>query len=49
MFTSDVTKARSFTRNLVYLNYHLFTHSDVSYRFNGENENIMLELQLSLA
>ena len=24
-------------------NYQLFAHSDVSYRFNGENDNVVLE------
>ena len=24
-------------------NYHLFAHHDVSYRFNGENDNVVLE------
>ena len=26
------------------VNYHLFTHSDISYRFNGENNKVMLVL-----
>ena len=25
------------------MNYRLFTHTDVSYRFNGENDNVVLE------
>ena len=28
-------------------NYGLFTHSDVSYRFNGENDNVVLEFVIS--
>ena len=24
-------------------NYHLFAHSDISYGFNGDNDNIILE------
>ena len=27
--------------------YHIFSHNDVSYRFNGENVNVMLELQIT--
>ena len=30
------------------VNYRLFSHSDVSYRFNGKNDNVVLELTLSL-
>ena len=26
-----------------YVNYHKFSHNDISYRFNGENVNVMLE------
>ena len=25
------------------VNYHLFSHGDVSYRFNGKNDNVVLE------
>ena len=25
------------------VNYRLFSHGDVSYRFNGENDNVVLE------
>ena len=25
-------------------NYHLFAHSDVSYRFNGKNDNICVRI-----
>ena len=28
------------------VNYRLFSHGDVSYRFNGENDNVVLELNL---
>ena len=31
------------------VNYRLFTHSDVSYRYNRENNDVMLELLLSSA
>ena len=39
MFTCDITKAHSSASN-----YCLFALSDVSYRFNGENDNVVLEL-----
>ena len=42
MFTCDVTKARSFVL-LLAMNYRLFSHGDVSYRFNGKNDNVVLE------
>ena len=29
-------------------NYRLFAHSDVSFRFNGECDNIVLELEIVL-
>ena len=28
------------------VNYHLFSHGDVSYRFNGKNDNIVLEFEI---
>ena len=34
MFTCDVSKALSHAISLT-VNYRLFAHSDVSYRFNG--------------
>ena len=46
MFTCDVTKARSFARNFVSRDYRLFSHGDVSYRFNGKNDNVVLEYWL---
>ena len=33
-------KPRSFPRSSFTVNFHLFTHSDVSYRFDGENDNV---------
>ena len=27
------------------VNYCLFSHAEVSYRFNGKNDNVMLELK----
>ena len=44
MFTSDVTKARFLHAITFTVNYRLFTHRDVSYRFNGENDNVVIEL-----
>ena len=29
-------------------NYRLFAHSDVSYRFNGESDYVMLELKINI-
>ena len=31
------------------VNYRLFSHGDVSYRFNGKNDNVVLELLLKNA
>ena len=28
------------------VNYRLFSHGDVSYRFNGKNDNVVLELSV---
>ena len=30
------------------VNYRLFSHGDVSYRFNGKNDNVVLEFRISL-
>ena len=30
------------------VNYRLFSHGDVSYRFNGKNDNVVLELLISI-
>ena len=43
MFSCDITKARSFACNFIAVNYCLFAHSDVSYSFNGESNNVLLE------
>ena len=43
MFTCNVTKARSFARISLAVNYRSFSHGDVSYRFNGKNDNVVLE------
>ena len=29
------------------VNYRLFSHGDVSYRFNGENDNVVLESNIT--
>ena len=47
MFTCDVTKACSFICTALTVNYRLFTHSDVPYRFNGEKDNILLDYLLT--
>ena len=31
---------------LLAVNYRLFSHGDVSYRFNGKNDNVVLESML---
>ena len=31
------------------VNYRLFSHGDVSYRFNGKNDKVVLELLLKLS
>ena len=36
MFTCDVLKVLSFACISLAVNYRLFIHGDVSYRFNGE-------------
>ena len=38
-------RARSHAISLA-VNYRLFSHSDVSYRFNGKNDNVVLELMI---
>ena len=43
MFTCDVTKACSFARNLVSRELLFISHGDVSYRFYGGNDNVVLE------
>ena len=47
MLTCDITKSRCITSTLLTVNYHLFAHSDVSYRINGKKDNIVLELNLT--
>ena len=46
MFTCDVTKAHSFAHLCFTVNYRFFAHSDFSYRFNGEKDNIVLEYSM---
>ena len=29
------------------VNYRLFSHGDVSYRFNGKNDNVVLEFKVT--
>ena len=38
MFTCDVTKACSVSLTV---SYRLFAQSNVNYRFNGENDNVV--------
>ena len=54
-FSADVNvymqrhKSGSFARNFVSWNYRLFSHVDVSYRFNGKNDNFVLKLYIKNA
>ena len=43
MFTYEVTNAHSLSCSSFTVNYCLFTHSNVSYRFFREKDNVMLE------
>ena len=50
LFSADVnviqatSQKRAFSHAISFtVNYSLFTHSDVSYRFNGENDHVVLE------
>ena len=53
-FSADVLKylhATSQKRTLSHalslaVNYRLFSHGDVSYRFNGKNDNVVLEFKI---
>ena len=47
MCTCDVTNARSFARNFVSPELSFISHSDVSYRFNGKNDNVVLEFVIT--
>ena len=49
MFTYDVTKRAPSHAISLAVNYRLFSHGDVSYRFNGKNDNVVLEYLLSLS
>ena len=44
MFTSQ-KHALSHTISLA-VNYRFFSHRDVSYRFNGKNDNVLLEFPI---
>ena len=46
MFTCDVTKARSLARNFVCRELSFIFTRDVSYRFNGKNDNVVLESKI---
>ena len=43
MFTCDVKKARSFASNFVSRELSFISRGYVSYRFNGKNDNVVLE------
>ena len=45
MFTCEITKARSFACNFVYCEVSF----GVSYTFNGENDNVVLESKIFTA
>ena len=44
MFTCDVITARIFARNFVSRELSFIFTRDVSYRFNGKTDNVVLEL-----
>ena len=46
MCTCEVTKARSFARNFLLCELSFICISDVSYRFNLENDYVLLEFKL---
>ena len=46
MFMCDVTKTPHYARYFVTVNYCLFANGDVSIRFNGKDDNVVLELLL---
>ena len=46
MFTCDVTKRTLLHAILYVVNYRSFSNNDVSHRFNGENDNVVLESML---
>ena len=41
MFMCDVSNTQTFAHNFVTLNYCQYTHSDVSIRLNGEDDNVV--------
>ena len=41
MFTCDVNKRALTLAISLAVNYRLFSHSDVSYRFNGKNDIVV--------
>ena len=43
MFTCEVTKVPTFASTSLTVNHRYFTHSDISYTFNGKSDNVMLE------
>ena len=46
MFMCNVTKTSPYLRNFVNSDdYRLFANSDVSIRFNGKYDNVLLELR----
>ena len=46
MFTCDVTKACSFAGTSLTVNYRILIHSDILYRYNGENDNVVLKFPI---
>ena len=44
MFTCDVKKRA--LSHAIELNDSLFSHGDVSYRFNGKNDNVVLKYMI---
>ena len=42
MFMCDVTKMPPYRRNVVTVNYCLFANGDISIRFSGKDDNVVL-------
>ena len=47
MFMCDVTKTSPYARNMFTVNNCLFANGDVSIRFNGKDDNFVLEFALN--
>ena len=48
MFMCDITKTPPNAHNIVYIELFLFANGDVSIRFSGKDDNVVLELVMAL-